>query len=63
MASRRLKSDRFLTSCYTPEYYTQIGLDWVANNGMSSVLLRHYPALEKTLRGIPNPFAPWREIG
>jgi hypothetical protein len=63
MASRRLKSDRFLTSCYTPEYYTQIGLDWVANNGMSSILLRHYPALEETLRGIPNPFAPWREIG
>lgn len=63
MASRRLKSDRFLTSCYTAEYYTQTGLDWVADNGMASVLLRHYPQLAPALKGVPNPFAPWRKIG
>lgn len=32
-ASRRLFSDRFFTSSYRPELYTQYGLDWVNNNG------------------------------
>jgi len=32
-ASRRLFSDRFFTSSYRPEFYTQAGFDWVANNG------------------------------
>lgn len=32
-ASRRLFSDRFLTSSFRPEFYTQFGLDWVNNNG------------------------------
>jgi hypothetical protein len=32
-ASRRLFSDRFFTSSYRPEFYTQYGLDWVNNNG------------------------------
>ena len=29
MASRRLKSDRFFTTDYTPAVYTQAGLDWI----------------------------------
>ena len=32
MASRRLKSDRFFTQDYQPEVYTQVGLDWIADN-------------------------------
>ena len=32
-ASRRLFSDRFLTSSFRPEFYTTLGLDWVNNNG------------------------------
>ncbi len=59
MASRRLNSDRFFTVDYTPRVYTQIGLDWIADNDMSSVLLRHYPALWPALRGVKNAFAPW----
>src|SRR5215210_5120603 len=43
MASRRLNSDRFFTEDYTPEVYTQAGLDWIDDNDMSTVLLRHYP--------------------
>jgi hypothetical protein len=27
---------------------------------MRSVLLRHFPELEPALRGVANPFAPWR---
>jgi hypothetical protein len=61
MATRRLKSDRVLTECYTPEFYTQTGLDWIANNGMRSILLRHYPELEKALVGVDNAFQPWKE--
>ena len=32
-ASRRLFSDRFFTSSFRPEYYTQFGIDWVMNSG------------------------------
>jgi len=32
-ASRRLFSDRFFTSDFRPEVYTQLGYDWVNNNG------------------------------
>ena len=63
MASRRLKSDRFFTTDYRPEVYTQVGLDWVAANDMRSVLLRHYPQLGPALKGVKNPFAPWVRTG
>lgn len=59
MASRRLKSDRFITDCYTEEYYTKTGMRWIADNDMSSVLLRHYPQLAPALVGVDNAFAPW----
>jgi hypothetical protein len=62
MASRRLKSDRYFTVDYTPKVYTQTGLDWINDNGMSSVLLRHYPALAPALQGVKNPFMPWRRV-
>ncbi|MFL5093967.1 MAG: peroxidase family protein [Xanthobacteraceae bacterium] len=32
-ASRRLFSDRFFTSSFRPEFYTQFGLEWVMNSG------------------------------
>jgi hypothetical protein len=63
MASRRLKSDRFFTRDYRPEVYTQTGLDWVERNSMRDVLLRHHPELEPALKGVENPFAPWRRAG
>jgi len=62
MASRRLKSDRFFTTDYRPEIYTQAGLDWVNDYGFESVLLRHYPALAPAMRGLANPFHPWRAV-
>ncbi|WP_088239434.1 peroxidase family protein [Calothrix rhizosoleniae] len=63
MASRRLKSDRFFTKDYTAKIYTQFGLDWINNNGMLTVLRRHFPSLEPTLYGVKNAFAPWRSVG
>jgi hypothetical protein len=59
MASRRLKSDRFFTADYTPAVYTQPGIDWIENNDMTSVLLRHFPELTPILQQTKNAFAPW----
>jgi len=63
MASRRLEADRFFTRDYRPEVYTQEGIDWVENNSMRTLLLRHFPALGPALDGVANPFAPWRRSG
>ncbi len=63
MASRRLKSDRFLSRDYTPRVYTQAGIDWINQNSMVSILKRHYPSLTPALDGVSNAFAPWRRVG
>jgi hypothetical protein len=63
MASRRLKSDRFFTKDYTAATYTQLGLDWIDNNSMLTVLRRHHPSLATALFGVNNAFAPWRKVG
>jgi hypothetical protein len=63
MASRRLKSDRFFTTDFTPAIYSQAGLDWIEDNGMRSVLLRHFPALAPALYHVENAFGPWNDVG
>ena len=55
----RLKSDRFFTTDYTPDVYTQLGLEWINRNDMRTVLKRHYPELAPTLVRAANAFAPW----
>src|SRR3954468_9813664 len=62
MASRRLKSDRFFTTDFRPEVYTQTGIDWVNKTKMKDVILRHYPELEPSLQGMPNAFLPWHRV-
>src|SRR5262249_56733466 len=44
-ASRRLFSDRFFTSSFRPEFYTDLGVRWVMDNGPDG------PVMEK---GAPN---------
>jgi hypothetical protein len=63
MASRRIESDRFFTRDFRPEVYTKEGIDWVEDNGMRTLLLRHFPELESSLQGVANPFAPWPRAG
>ena len=63
MASRRIEADRFFTRDYRPEVYTKEGIDWVEGNSMRTLLLRHFPELEPALKGVKNPFAPWRNTG
>ncbi|MBF6170986.1 peroxidase family protein [Nocardia blacklockiae] len=60
MASRRLSSDRYFTTDFRPEIYTEAGMAWIRDNTMRSVLLRHFPTLAPALAGVANPFAPWR---
>jgi hypothetical protein len=62
MASRRLQSDRFLTVDFRPELYTPFGMDWVANNGMTSLIVRHCPELAGLVPRDASAFAPWRPI-
>jgi hypothetical protein len=62
MASRRLNSDRYFTADFTTEMYTQVGMDWVQNTTMMDVLLRHYPELRPSLRGVTNAFQPWEAV-
>jgi hypothetical protein len=63
MASRRLKSDRFLSAEYGPARYTQAGIDWIENNSMIDILKRHEPGVAPALAGITNAFHPWRKVG
>jgi hypothetical protein len=62
MASRRLNSDRFFTTDFTPEVYTPIGMDWIRDNSMISVLLRHCPSLAPALSHVKNAFWPWNAL-
>jgi hypothetical protein len=62
MASRRLQSDRFLTVDFRPEIYSPLGMDWIANNGMKSVIERHCPELAPLMPRDASAFAPWRAI-
>jgi hypothetical protein len=56
-ASRRLFSDRFFTSSFRPEFYTQFGVDWVNHNG---------PGPIQTEAGAPNghkqPVSPLKRV-
>jgi hypothetical protein len=60
MATRRLQSDRFLTVDFRPEIYSPLGMDWIAQNTMTSVILRHCPDLATVLPRGQSAFAPWR---
>ncbi|KAK4163810.1 alpha-dioxygenase 2 [Cladorrhinum sp. PSN259] len=64
MASRRLKSDRFIAGQWGEKTYTKVGFKWVQNTGMKDVLRRHFPELGKVLdlSGGKNVFAPWAKL-
>jgi hypothetical protein len=63
MATRRLKSDRFLSEDYGPDLYTEAGIEWLETNNMKSVLLRHFPQLSPAMGDLDNAFQPWRKTG
>lgn len=59
MTSMRLEADRFFTTDYRPEIYSPVGMQWIADATMSSVILRHYPSLAPLLSQVKNAFLPW----
>jgi hypothetical protein len=61
MASRRLKSDRFLSRDYRPEIYTRQGIDWIEQTSMIDLISRHFPAVAPFMKGIESAFHPWRK--
>ncbi|KAK4613678.1 Alpha-dioxygenase 2 [Fulvia fulva] len=62
MASRRLKSDRFIAGSWNAAMYTKEGFDWVQNSSLSDVLRRHFPELKAVLPEKTNVFAPWVKL-
>jgi len=62
MASRRIQSDRFLTVDFRPEIYSPLGIDWVQENSMTSVILRHCPDVAALMPRNLSAFAPWRAV-
>ena len=56
-ASRRLFSDRFFTSSFRPEFYTQLGVDWVNNNGPGPVMYEL-----DTPNGHKQPVSPLKRV-
>jgi hypothetical protein len=63
MASRRLKSDRFFATDFTPEVYTPPGFQWVKDNNLRSVIERHCPDLRPHFAEQRNVFFPWDKAG
>lgn len=63
MATRRLKSDRFIAHEWNPQMYTHEGMAWVQNTTMRDVLCRHFPELRASLIDVDNAFAPWAKVG
>lgn len=63
MATRRLQADRFYTTSYNAETYTQEGLDWIDATDFKALLLRHHPELASTaLSNVENAFEPWDDM-
>jgi len=56
-ASRRLFSDRFFTSSFRPEFYTQFGVDWVNNNGPGPAMME-----AGTPNGHKQPVSPLKRV-
>jgi len=54
------QDDRYLArrtadGTFNKATYTKEGIDWIADNGFASVLLRHFPALGAALYKLKNP--------
>ncbi|KAH8723389.1 heme peroxidase [Phaeosphaeriaceae sp. PMI808] len=62
MASRRLKSDRFIAGEWNKGMYSDLGMQWIQGQGMKDVLGRHFPELKDVLTQSGNPFAPWKKL-
>jgi hypothetical protein len=56
-ASRRLFSDRFFTSSFRPEFYTDLGVRWVNDNGPDGVVME-----SGERNGHRDPVSPFKRV-
>lgn len=47
--TRRITNDRFLTTDFKPEVYTQFGMDYVDNTTFRDLIVRHFPELHTSI--------------
>lgn len=60
MASRRLEADRFFTSDFNKEIYTEKGLEWVnKTESLKDVLNRHHPEQVEKWMNSSSAFSVW----
>ena len=59
MTSHVTTADEHGHSHPTPGTYTKVGLAWIEENNMRTVLKRHIPALGPVLDKLDNAFKPW----
>ncbi|MDZ4791874.1 MAG: peroxidase family protein [Hyphomicrobiales bacterium] len=59
MATRRIKSDRFYTDDFNDRTYTPLGMQWIRDNGLASIISRHMPELSNKVNRVSNAFFPW----
>jgi hypothetical protein len=41
------------------QIYGSVGLEWIDNNDMRTVQLRHFPTLSSWLHNVKNAYFPW----
>ncbi|OIV94156.1 hypothetical protein TanjilG_03606 [Lupinus angustifolius] len=63
MASRRIEADRFFTSNFNSQTYTNKGLEWVnRTESLKDVIDRHYPEMTKKWMRCSSAFSVWDSI-
>ncbi|CAH1434797.1 unnamed protein product [Lactuca virosa] len=60
IASRRLEADRFFTTNFNPQTYTEKGLQWInKTESLKCVIDRHFPNMSKTWIRCSSAFSVW----
>ncbi|KAI3682172.1 hypothetical protein L2E82_50106 [Cichorium intybus] len=60
IASRRLEADRFFTTNFNSQTYTEKGLEWInKTESLKDVIDRHFPDMSKTWMRCSSAFSVW----
>ncbi|KAI3735612.1 hypothetical protein L6452_15119 [Arctium lappa] len=60
IASRRLEADRFFTTNFNSQTYTDEGLEWInKTESLKDVIDRHFPEMSKTWMRCSSAFSVW----
>ncbi|XP_076916282.1 alpha-dioxygenase 2-like [Bidens hawaiensis] len=60
IATRRLEADRFFTTNYNSQTYTEKGLQWInKTESLKDIIDRHFPEMSKTWMRCSSAFSVW----